>query len=443
MQKQLHDGLILRSISEGHASDRRDLPRFFGEVFQEAYSEEQTNLVVWTESLLAADHPATTDDDVWLVVDPAHEDRIVSAMLLIPQTWRYESVRLGVGRVEIVATHKDYRRRGLIRELIQVAHERSASLGHTIQVITGIPHYYRRFGYTMAVDLGGFAAVPLAAVPKLAKDKTLQYTLRPATEADIPNIIVWEAWAGDHALLSTVRSEAEWHYEFTRPENHMWWLDVHIITHADGRDVGYVALRQRHEHLVPCLAYIVGPDASYLDTYEDVLRGLKAHLEDRYPQDTPAVIHFAAGMHEAFNTLTRSLYPAVVREDTYAWYVRAPSLAHLIREIAPVLEQRLHASGAHGYNGTLKISFFNGEGLLVRLENGCIADAEDIAVRTPQDEDEADAAFPWHSFLSLVFGHRTYDTLKHVLPECHANGKAQVLLEVMFPRGRSWLMPLA
>ena len=160
MNRDLGTGLVLRSISAGYASDRRDLPAFYTEVFSEANGEPDPYIALWTESLLAEDHPATTGDDIWVVVDSAQNDRIVSALLLIPQTWRYESIPLPVGRVEIVATHPDYRRRGLVRALMQAAHERSAALGHNVQAITGIPHYYRQFGYTMTVDLGGHEAIP-------------------------------------------------------------------------------------------------------------------------------------------------------------------------------------------------------------------------------------------------------------------------------------------
>ncbi len=34
-------------------------------------------------------------------------------------------------------------------------HKWSAERGHKVQVITGIPYYYRQFGYEMALDLTG------------------------------------------------------------------------------------------------------------------------------------------------------------------------------------------------------------------------------------------------------------------------------------------------
>ena len=128
MQQQLDGGLILRSLSEGIASDAEGLPDFYVRIFTESGEEDAVTLGPWTRDLIADTHPTVTDDDIWVVVDPAAGDKIVSALLLIPQTWRYDDIEFGVGRVELVATDKEYRRRGLVRKLMDVAHQRSAML---------------------------------------------------------------------------------------------------------------------------------------------------------------------------------------------------------------------------------------------------------------------------------------------------------------------------
>ena len=138
MHKTLPVGLILRSLSEGCRSDYERLPTFYGDMLgNDEFSSAE--LAAWTNDLISGNHPTVTADDVWLVVDPSKDDQVVSATLLIPQVWRYEEVEIPTGRVELVATHPDYRRRGLVRALMQTAHERSASLGHHLQGITGIP----------------------------------------------------------------------------------------------------------------------------------------------------------------------------------------------------------------------------------------------------------------------------------------------------------------
>ncbi|MBZ0294476.1 MAG: GNAT family N-acetyltransferase, partial [Anaerolineae bacterium] len=316
MRRELHDGLVLRSISEGMVSDRENLAAFGEMAFSEGHDEPDEFIGGWIRSLLQPDHPAMSGDDIWVVADPAKDEQIVSMLLLIPQLWRYESVKIPVGRVEIVATQPDYRRRGLIRDLMQVAHERSAAIGHHVQAITGIPHFYRQFGYTMAVDLGAFATVPLATIPKLKDDQQPQFTVRPATEADIPKLVAWDAYHGDQMLLSTVRSEAEWRYELARHREHIWWLDVLIVTAQDGREVGYVALRRKFDHWLPCLAWIIGPESSYVETFEDVLRGIQAHVQEQYADSPPAFINFGGGMHDVLHTMIGALYPGIVREHS-------------------------------------------------------------------------------------------------------------------------------
>jgi len=448
MQKTLRDGLILRSISDGHDGDRIGMPLFFKEVLEPG-NPDSVWLKQWTETLVAGDHPTVTGDDVWVVVDPAKNDRIVSGLLLIPQVWRYENVRLPVGRPELVATHPDYRRRGLIRELMYAAHERSAALGHVMQGITGIPHYYRQFGYTMALDLGGHAFLPFSAVRDLPEGEVPGYTLRPAVDSDIPNIIAWNDYLSREYVVSVARSEAEWRYELHgRDNNPLWKLDIFIITRqSDGVEVGYVTVRhQKFDISWVCMDYAVGEQSSYLETFDDVIRGLKTAARESWGEEAPAMLIFDSGPPAALDLLIDRTFPGMVRERHYAWYIRAASPARLIREIAPVLERRLAGSGANGYTGDLKIQFFDLNGLHLRFAGGRLVEATDLRMDTLHVEEwekDLDAGFPWHSFLNLVFGYRTLDELQHILPECWANRKAIVLFAALFPRKRSSIRPLA
>ena len=85
----------------------------------------------------------------------------------------------------MVATDPDYRRRGLIRTQFEVLHAMSESMGHVVQGITGIPWYYRQFGYEFALDLEGGRVVPFSAIPTSRKAKRTVPIAR-TTIADIP-----------------------------------------------------------------------------------------------------------------------------------------------------------------------------------------------------------------------------------------------------------------
>ena len=120
------------------------------------------------------------------VVEATRSGDIVSSLNLIAQTWTYGGIPFGVGRVELVGTRPDYRRRGLVRRQMDVVHQWSAERGHLVQAITGIPHYYRQFGYEMALDLGGGRAGYPPQVPELAAETTEPYQVRPATPRGPP-----------------------------------------------------------------------------------------------------------------------------------------------------------------------------------------------------------------------------------------------------------------
>lgn len=49
MKKQLANGLVLRTLSEGIASDREELPQFYADVNTEGQPEEiQNGIRAWT-----------------------------------------------------------------------------------------------------------------------------------------------------------------------------------------------------------------------------------------------------------------------------------------------------------------------------------------------------------------------------------------------------------
>lgn len=440
MQKILPDGLILRSLSEGHASDREGLPTFYNTVFNHDEPERfQTAFKFWIHDLMNG-HPTVTDEDIFVVVDPSKDDQIVSATLLIPQVWRYDTVELPVGRPELVATDPAYRNRGLVRALFDAVHERSAALGHNVLAITGIPHFYRQFGYTMTVDLGSYATYPLAALQDPKPDYVPAFRFRPAVPEDAPQLAAWTDYFARERLLSVVRSPEEWHYDLAiRSPDSTQGLDYQIIVDAEGKGVGYVAfMRFRFDmELFNCMSYVIGPESSYIETFEDVMRAIKGWTLGHFG-DVPPLMSVNATQHPALTTLIDRTIGGLIRRRVYSWYMRVVDPVRFIHDITPVLEARLENSGAHRYTGTLKIGFYDKTGLMLKFEQGRITE-----VARESGSSGFDISFPWHTFWNVVFGQHSHDDLRAVLPEIWANGKVAVLLDVMFPKTYSWLAPIA
>jgi GNAT superfamily N-acetyltransferase len=441
MQKQLANGLILRTLSEGVDSDREQLPQFYAKVNGEGDSEaEQNGIAAWTQDLIN-DHPLTSLDDIFVVVDPARSDRIASATLLIPQTWRYEEIPIAVGRPELVGTHPEYRAQGLVRALFAAVHERSAALGHQLQGITGIPHFYRQFGYTMAVDLDDHAAFPLQTLAKPAPDYTPSFTLRPATADDIADLARWHDSMARERLLTEVRSPEQWRHEVVgRSPRSMLARDYQIIVNVDGAGVGYVELSGNlyHPRSFYCIAYVVGDQSSYLATFDDVVRGVRQLALAKFGE-VPTLLYFMAGMHPALTTLIERSFGGFVRRQSYKWYLRVPDPIVFLRHIQPVLERRLEGSGANRYTGEFKIGFYDLTGIVLKFESGRIVD-----IAPMRGKDGYDVAFPWHLFWNVVFGDQSVEEIQAILPEVHARGgKGAVLINALFPKKKSWLEGLA
>jgi GNAT superfamily N-acetyltransferase len=443
MKQALADGLILRSLSEGVATDAERLPKFYQDTFGEAGEDDQTALGEWTRTLISGRHPATTYDDVWVVVDPARDDEIISAVLLIPQTWQVEDIPVGVGRIELVATNKEYRRRGLVRQLIDVAHQRSAELGHIMQSITGISNYYRRFGYAMAVELGSRVTIPFFGIPDLPEGETLSYTLRRAKGDDAAKLAAWDVAYAPSAPLRYPRDEATWRFELMeRHRDEVWMPYVFIITDREGEELGYVLMRAVKETTwFACYSWVMNEHASLISVYVDVLRGLKAFAQDFYRElekPLPEAIYFSTTLPETFDDLVLGTPGGRLNPALYAWYLRVPDLAGFIQHITPVLERRLANSPAHGHTGTLTISLYDLTGLELTFEKGKLTKVEHRAFKLY----EGDVGFPDYTFLNLLFGHRTQQEIAHLYADAGANAKARALLPILFPKGRAWLYPL-
>ncbi len=133
LPRDLGGGLVLRQATADDTEAAAEfqaqvhLPHTFAESFR-----------IWTRDLMSGALPGFQPGDFTLVEDTGTGD-IVSILNLIPQTWSYGGVEISVGRIELVSTHPDYRRRGLVRAQMDAVHEMSARRGEKMQVISGIP----------------------------------------------------------------------------------------------------------------------------------------------------------------------------------------------------------------------------------------------------------------------------------------------------------------
>lgn len=441
--QDLGDGLILRRSALEDADALAD----FNAVVNSLTDEPDEQVRAWTRDLISGRLPRFNPED-FTIVEDTKTGAIVSTLNLISQTWSYGGVEFGAGRIELVSTHPDYRRRGLVRHQMEAVHGWSAERGEKVQGITGIPWFYAQFGYEQALEHWEWCgrAGYKANVPELEPTESENYNVRPAIEQDVRFIAEVYKQAMQRYLMSCVRDAEMWQYELhTRSKQAMGRMELRVIETAEYEPVGFLAHRPwlTGADLAVC-AYELVPGVSWLAVTPSVLRYLVSTGEEyatRENKDGFGAFSFTLGTeHPVYRAINERL-PRVNR--THAWYIRVAALPDFVRHIAPVLERRLEGSVAVGHSGELKISFV-ANGLKLVFSNGKVRRVE--AWKPTQADSRLrprvrDALFPQLTFLQLLFGFRSVEELEFVCPDCVISSpETRVLLNILFPKqpSRVW-----
>jgi hypothetical protein len=434
--RDLGDGLILRHAS---TKDADILSQFNGEIHAEN-EVDRLHLMAWTRDLLTRPHPTLKPED-FTIIEEASTGRIVSSLNLIPQTWSYEGIEFGVGRPELVGTLPDYRGRGLVRIQFDEIHRWSAERGHLVQAITGIPYFYRQFGYEMTINHDGRRYGYESHVPKLKEGAEETYHVRLAREADLPFITRTHSEMRKRSMIVCERTPEIFRYELGSQEIEHAYAQTCVIEDKTGALVGFFRhLRFVSHGSIAAYLYELKAGASWLEVTPSVVRYLWQTGREyaQHAGTTCVSFCFALGAeHPAYEAIKDRL-PDV--RDPYAWYIRVPDLPGFLNHIKPVLEKRLVESVATEVSREIKISFYRG-GLRFVIEHGHITGIESWK---PTPKEEGDIAFPYLTFLQILFGYRSYAELHYAFPDCWCdNEEVRVLINSLFPKKHSQIYPIA
>lgn len=437
--RDLGDGLILRHGSVEDADALADI----NSRMHSDDGPDQPNLGIgaWIQDLVAKPHPTLVPSDFTVVEEPS-TGKIVSTLCLIPQTWTFDGIEFGVGRPELVCTLPEFRKRGLVRVQMEEVHKWSSDRGHLAQVITGIPYFYRQFGYDMALNLSGARRGFEPHVPALKEGETEPLNIRPAVEADVDFILkTYESHERKQAI-SCKRTPEIVRYEMTgKSALSIIRYEKMIIEDTNGKHIGYF---EHPNELwfggVACVYFALAEGASWLAVAPSVVRYLwkkGAEIAERESTTRTSFSFNLGEQHPIYEVLDDKL-PTV--RKPYAYYVRVPDVPAFLTQVKPALEKRLAESAAVGYSGELRVGFYK-DGFRMVFENGKITSTESIKHNTDRD---VDVSFPEYTFLHVLFGHRSFDELRHAFVDCYVhNPTARVLINALFPKRDSFVQAIA
>ena len=451
MLGDLGDGLILRRATVGDADA---LAAFNADQLRGQDSPAPWEpLAVWTRDLLGGRHPSFKPGDGLIVVEKA-TSAIVSSMLLISQRWDYGGAAIPVGQAELIGTRPDFRGRGLVRRQFETLHEWSRERGEVLQIIAGIPGFYRQFGYEMALERGGGPRAELTSLEPPPSDAALPFRVRPMLESDLPLAVRLDDQSRARALVTVPRDEALWRYELTgHTIGSMTRLVFGVIESAAGEPVGTLShIPVLWNGALALTHYEVKPGVSWRATWPTVLRYVLAKGQEYAARGQATRFTQVQCWHMGSeHPLYRAVQFGKDRWRAYALYTRIANLAAFCRAIAPALERHLAASPLAGHTGDLTLSTYRA-GVRLRLDAGRITvEPWQPALDVPGQEfgiPSADprrptALFPELSINQLLLGYRSLDELQAIFPDCIVRGgEGRALIDALFPKAPSDVWPL-
>ncbi|MFE6501924.1 GNAT family N-acetyltransferase [Kitasatospora sp. NPDC057738] len=335
-------------------------------------------------------------------------DRVVSTATLLDEELRLGDVRLPAGQVELVATDEEYEGRGLVRALMRWAHARSAARGHVVQVMIGIPYFYRLFGYEYAIDIP--VSRPLRSTPPTEGGAP---ALRTARAADLPALAALQEQAQRGFDLAMGHAPARWRWLLAHDASTLRVVERAGEVVAVGRTT---PVEGGEFHLA---------EAAAAD--ERAARELLAGVAAVAPEARLHVVHRPGTLPA---TVWHELLDRTPRPEAEQYYVRIPDPAVLLDRLRPLFHQRLTAAGPDRADGELLLSTYRAH---YRVPIGAQGPGEVVTGGTMQHLGASGGVgVAPDALAALLFGPYGIEGLSRIRPDVYGRGDEE-LHRALFP----------
>ncbi len=333
--------------------------------------------------------------------------RAVATIGLMRVKLRLAGVEIPAGQPEFVVTDPDYQRRGLARDLMGLVHTWSAESGDLVQIVAGIPYFYRQFGY----QYGLVRPRERLVAPESDLGDTGEWETRRATVDDIPAMRALEEAVQSRVDLSLPYPDEIWPVLAGLPPAEE--LAVAVRDNAVGAVARILAPEGPPVHVQALAAGEVSAARALLHRARRRCPGTALVVAERPGSVVPAALPAAS--------------PPVPRRK---WlYLRIPDLAALLAHLRPVLSHRLSQSCLSQESGRTVISLY-GSSVELRFDRGAVLSVSPGPGGAPADP-SGTSHVPPDLTAALVFGEDGVTGLEHH-PDVSLR-RDRALLGVLFP----------
>ncbi len=422
--KNLGNGLILRCLEE---SDKDSLL----EHVKTVYTDNPDGVGLLTLQLLE-NYPGLTLQDNFVVVDTKREIKIIAWLCLLRKKCILEGIEIPYGQMEMVGVQKEYRNRGLIRQLNNVYEERTHEYDIPFLVILGIPYFYKTFRYEYALELEPYLSIFTEQIISLKEKEEEGFSLHQV--CDLTNFMIYIQFRNKRNTYLDLYQEIE--------ESVFDFYNKYKLGETN---------ESRQFYLVFKNGLVIGN--FYLVIRFGSLRIRELYLEKM--DALPTIIHFSKKIAKQNNLSLSVLRPAqdelipYIEQITgskfvnpYAWYVKFPSILRFLEYLTPVLEKRLKNSIYSNLDIIIKINYYKA-GIELSFQNGKLSSIKEIKKSELQSGNHSyDLFIPPNRLIQLFMGYKIIDELESSALDVSCDGRKKYLLNTIFPSVKASLTPI-
>lgn len=362
----------------------------------------------------------------WFYAEKKTSREIVSAFLLQPWFWEMDGVKLKVAQMAGATTLPEFRRRGLIRELIKCFEQTVAAEEFDLVVINGIRGLYRQFGFCYAIPVENHVNLALDLIPDLPAEDP--YTFRLAEESDIAFLMKQDEAYRRKFSIATFRDEAAWKYLLNDRFHTMYGSEYWLMEHGGKADKFYCRLPLKSHFGGKGL--LIGEISE--EIHDEALEAMLAFFKRKAMAEEKSFIRF--NLHNDTSAVKRATSLGATWAGQSAWQIKISDIERFLTRIGPVLEKRIRGSALKGFTGTFRLDFFKTKHDLL-WERGRLT-----AIRQVEGRQALSLRIHKQLFPILCLGHRNWSELACIWPDVGPNSeRSERLVETLFPVTRSWL----
>jgi predicted N-acetyltransferase YhbS len=362
-------------------------------------------------------HPDIGAEHFLIAMDTAN-NTLASTISMMPWRLNYFGTKLRCLELGFVATDPQYQKRGLQRKLNQVFKEYFISEKYDISIIQGIPGFYNKLGYYYAIPLENQIILDLY---NISEPEDTGYTIEKAGEADINTIASLYSEHRKAYDISSLKSEEHHRYAMNMDYNSETDGEFYLVKKGNSVD-GYVRIN-RHGFTDGLIINEVS------EMTHDAYITAAAFLKEKAVEREKPYIKVSLPVFHSFSRIAFSLGARL--QWSYQWQVKI-NLKQFFTTIAPLLESRIEKSIFKGLDHSLNLFLYD-TGIAVEFKGGKIVSIEDYW------KQQEECAMPVASFYQVATGCASLEEVKQQSNEVSVSGKNQVLFEVLFPKGNSYL----